>query len=47
MDGQREARKLEPADIQTEKLEKKDEHLKLSFLPRTILFDENYKKKKL
>ena len=43
MDEQREARKREPADMQTEKGEK-DEHLKLLTMPRTILFYENYKK---
>ena len=40
---QREARKKEPGDVQTDKGEK-DEHLKLSTLPRTILFYKNYKK---
>jgi len=40
MDGQREARKRESADVQMEKGEKKmiDEHLKLLTMPRTILF---------
>ena len=35
MDGQRETRKSEPADVQTKKGEK-DEHLKLLYMPRTI-----------
>ena len=40
MDGQREARKRESADVQMEKGEKKmtDEHLKLLTMPRNILF---------
>ena len=45
MDGQMEARKREPADMQTEKVEKRFEHLRLSTVPSTILFYENYKKK--
>ena len=44
MDRQREARKREPANMQTKK-GKKDEHLKLSNISRTILFYKNYKKK--
>ena len=42
MDEQREARKREPEDQQTQE---KDENLKLSTMPRTILFYKNYKKK--
>ena len=43
MDGQREARKKETADVQMEKGEKKiiDEHLKLLTIPRAILFYKN------
>ena len=41
MDGQREERKREPADV---KMEKKYLHLLLSTMPNTILFYENYKK---
>ena len=44
MDGQREARKREPAEVQMVKREK-DEHLKLLPIPRTILFYKNSKKK--
>ena len=44
MDGQREARKREPAEVQMVKREK-DEHLKLLTMPRTILFYIHYKKK--
>ena len=40
------ARKKETADVKTEKGEK-DEHLKLSTMPCTILFYENYKKNNL
>ena len=42
MDGQREARKRETADALIEKGEN-DEHLKLMTMPRTILFNKNYK----
>ena len=41
MDGQRETRKRETADAQREK---KDEHLKLLTMSRTILIYKNYKK---
>ena len=36
MDGQREARKRETADVQMEK-EEKNEHLKLLIMPRTVV----------
>jgi len=42
MDGQRDERKKEPADVQREKGEK-NEHLKLLPMPRTNLFNKNYK----
>ena len=42
MDGQREARKREPADGQVEKSEKRST-FKILTVPRTILFYKNYK----
>ena len=44
MDGQKEARKTESADVQMEKGEK-DKHLKLLTMPRTILCYKHSKTK--
>ena len=44
MDDQREARKRETADVQSEKGEKRTfEIIKLLTMPRNILFSKNYK----